>query len=69
LGFINGYSVQPKPILGIGLEPINIDPTPSEEELLKALNLDQKLIYGEKRLVAEETIGFIPAHVAFDKVV
>jgi hypothetical protein len=70
LGFINGYPIQAKPVLGIGLEELNIDPTPSEEELLKALNYDHKLLYGDKRTTAKaDAPGFVPAHVAFDKVV
>ncbi|KAJ3275375.1 EF-hand domain-containing protein 1 [Terramyces sp. JEL0728] len=69
LGFINGYPVQPKPNLGIGLEKLNIDASPSEEELLNAIGIDQQ-IYGERRYFNKSrTAGFVPAHVAFDKVV
>ncbi|KAJ3319960.1 EF-hand domain-containing protein 1 [Boothiomyces sp. JEL0866] len=69
LGFINGYPVQPKPNLGIGLEKLNIDPSPSEEELLKSIGIEQN-VYGErKKFNKSKDSGFVPAHVAFDKVV
>ncbi|KAI8924924.1 hypothetical protein BC831DRAFT_463157, partial [Entophlyctis helioformis] len=69
LGYINGYPVQPKPILGIGLDKIEIDRTPSIEELLAATDADAALLYGDKRYFVKEREPFIPAHVAFDKVV
>ncbi|KAJ2996739.1 EF-hand domain-containing protein 1 [Globomyces sp. JEL0801] len=70
LGFINGYSVQPKPQLGIGLEKLNIEADTSEEELLKAVGINNDLLYGNKRYFTKaKANGFVPAHVVFDKVV
>jgi hypothetical protein len=69
LGFVNGYPVQPKPILGIGLDNLNVEALASEEELIKALNYDQSLLYGDKRPLKSNKAAFVPAHVAYDKVV
>ncbi|KAJ3101596.1 EF-hand domain-containing protein 1 [Phlyctochytrium bullatum] len=73
LDYINGYSVQFRPRLGVGLEPIEHEmDMASPEELLKAMSVgsDPKITYGDKRYHNKETVPrFVPAHVAFDKVV
>ena len=62
--------MQPNPKLGIGLEKIAIDQTKSEQELLAAVGIDNELLYGDKRFhTLAKKSGFVPAHVAFDKVV
>ncbi|KAL5036620.1 hypothetical protein BDV3_005806 [Batrachochytrium dendrobatidis] len=70
LGYINGYPIQPKPTLKIGLEPIHVEKTLTPDELIASLTLDPKLVYGDKQFHSKETQScFVPAHVAFDKVV
>nr|KAJ3415719.1 EF-hand domain-containing protein 1 [Polyrhizophydium stewartii] len=70
LGYVNGYPVQPKPILGIGLHQIETEKTPSVEQLLEAIGSDPRLEYGDKQFFSKEAEPrFVPAHVAFDKVV
>lgn len=61
---MNGYPVQPKPNTRQGSES---ETGLSEQELLEALNYDHKLLYGRKP--KSEISKFVPAHVAFDKVV
>jgi hypothetical protein len=52
------------------LEKIVIDQTKSEQELLAAVGIDNELLYGDKRFHTQaRKSGFVPAHVAFDKVV
>ncbi|KAJ3303625.1 EF-hand domain-containing protein 1 [Blyttiomyces sp. JEL0837] len=70
LDYRNGYAVQRQPVLGIGLEPVEVGQLPDAEELLKEMQSDPQLTYGEKRY--HKTVinpRFVPAHVAFDKVV
>ncbi|KAJ3096418.1 EF-hand domain-containing protein 1 [Phlyctochytrium planicorne] len=73
LDYRNGYAVQGRPILGIGLDPIELDGEPmTPEDLLAAMSLgsDPKITYGEKQYHNKDvTPRFVPAHVAFDKVV
>ncbi|KAJ3352755.1 EF-hand domain-containing protein 1 [Entophlyctis luteolus] len=72
LGYKNGYPIQPQPVLGIGLEKLatdthDVDP----EHLLAQIQSDPAITYGNKQFhtMGAETPRFIPAHVAFDKVV
>ncbi|KAI8916230.1 hypothetical protein EDD86DRAFT_222135 [Gorgonomyces haynaldii] len=70
LGYLNGYPIQPSPKLGIGLEKLSIDASPSPQELLERVKANPKLIYGEKQYFKKKSDSrFVPAHVAFDKVV
>ncbi|KAJ3220241.1 EF-hand domain-containing protein 1 [Dinochytrium kinnereticum] len=74
LDYINGYAVQSQPTLGIGLDPIEIGSgqPATPEELLAAMTLgsDPKITYGDKQFHNKEVVPrFVPAHVAFDKVV
>jgi hypothetical protein len=48
---------------------IESDQTISEQDLLAAVGIDNELIYGDKRFHTLEKSEFVPAHVAFDKVV
>ncbi|KAI8855229.1 hypothetical protein BC829DRAFT_438644 [Chytridium lagenaria] len=73
LDYINGYAVQSQPRLGIGLESIELGSEPATpEELLAAMSVgsDPRITYGDKQFHNKEVIPrFVPAHVAFDKVV
>ena len=70
LGYVNGYATQPQPILGIGLQQLSIATSATAEELLARIGSDPNLVYGNKRFFAKEPANqFVPAHVAFDKVV
>lgn len=70
LDYNNGYAVQTKPTLGIGLTTLEVDPLPTAEELLKAMDNDPRIMYGNKQYHAKKIEPrFVPAHVAFDKVV
>jgi hypothetical protein len=70
LDYRNGYAIQRQPILGIGLEPLEdgfpLDPV----ELLNEIQADPHITYGNKQFHHTPTTPrFVPAHVAFDKVV
>lgn len=66
---VNAYRVQPKPIMGIGAAPLE-NSSPTVEELLARAGSDPDLMYGQKRyFTALAPSRFLPAHVAFDKVV
>jgi hypothetical protein len=54
--------------LGIGAEIIEIENKMNEKELLEALKYDHSLIYGNRGNVSQQ-VRFVPANVAFDKVV
>ncbi|KAJ3413555.1 EF-hand domain-containing protein 1 [Chytridiales sp. JEL 0842] len=70
LDYRNGYAVQRQPLLGIGLEPLSDNLPLDPEELLKELQADPQMTYGNKQFhTALSTPRFVPAHVAFDKVV
>ncbi|KAJ3395881.1 EF-hand domain-containing protein 1 [Lobulomyces angularis] len=73
LGYKNGYPIQKLQLLGIGLEPIDINTqllNTSADQLLQSLGSDPKLTYGDKRFHAKPiTPRFVPAFVALDKVV
>ena len=67
---MNGYPIQTKPVLGIGLQPINIEDTPDIEKLINHATNTADLIYGQKRYLKKRSDArFVPAHVAYDKVV
>jgi hypothetical protein len=56
--------------LGIGLDPIETGNAVSAEELLAAAGNNPDITYGTKRYhTAIQAPRFVPAHVAFDKVV
>ncbi|KAJ1542859.1 EF-hand domain-containing protein 1, partial [Nowakowskiella sp. JEL0078] len=70
LDYCNGYSVQSVPRLGIGLTTIEHTKPPPPTKLLKLMGQDPKITYGSKQYhFAPTKPRFIPAHVAFDKVV
>ena len=60
---MNGYSVRTKPVLKIGLEPLEVDAVPSIDELLNRATLT----FGHEQNI--KTPRFVPSHVAYDKVV
>ncbi|KAJ3122477.1 EF-hand domain-containing protein 1 [Physocladia obscura] len=70
LGYKNGYPIQPQPILGIGLDPIQLDPPIDPESLLHQIDADPAITYGYKQFhFLPAAQRFLPAHVVFDKVV
>ncbi|KAI9325977.1 hypothetical protein DFJ73DRAFT_965443 [Zopfochytrium polystomum] len=71
LDYLNGYAIQPNPILGIGLTPIPHSQLSGPAELLAKIKSDPRLTYGSKQHhhAAATIPRFVPAHVAFDKVV
>ena len=69
MGYINGYAIQTKPIVGIGATPLNVPP-PEDDELFRVLDLGPKPMCRDSSDKKESfTSEFIPAYVAFDKVV
>ncbi|KAJ3192284.1 EF-hand domain-containing protein 1 [Irineochytrium annulatum] len=74
LDYNNGYAVQRRPVVGIGLDPIDLSGLDqlTPEELLEAMEIgsDPRITYGDKQHQNKSTTPrFVPAHVAFDKVV
>ncbi|KAI8803222.1 hypothetical protein BJ742DRAFT_857699 [Cladochytrium replicatum] len=70
LNYLNGYAVQFQPTLGIGLDFIEHARLPSPEQLVKAAGEDPRITYGDKQFHTKPMKPrFVPAHVAFDKVV
>ncbi|KAJ3028205.1 UNVERIFIED_CONTAM: EF-hand domain-containing protein 1 [Siphonaria sp. JEL0065] len=71
LDYRNGYAIQPQPLLGIGLEPIETNETIDPAALLEQIQSDPAITYGDKQFhkASLPAPRFIPAHVAFDKVV
>lgn len=71
LGYCNGYAVQPQPLLGIGLEAIETNETIDPAILLQQIQSDPAITYGDKQFheASLPAPRFVPAHVAFDKVV
>ncbi|KAI9349622.1 hypothetical protein BDR26DRAFT_852481 [Obelidium mucronatum] len=71
LDYRNGYAIQPQPLLGIGLDPIETNETIDPNALLEQIQSDPAITYGDKQFhkASLPTPRFIPAHVAFDKVV
>ncbi|KAI9209172.1 uncharacterized protein BJ171DRAFT_560984 [Polychytrium aggregatum] len=70
LDYVNGYAVQRAPLLGIGLTPLEERQLPSPEELMSTMGTDPKITYGSKQYHTKKLEPrFVPAHVAFDKVV
>lgn len=70
LDYRNGYAIQNVPQLGIGLLPLESGRIPDADDLLNEMQSDPRLTYGDKRYHrVASTPRFVPAHVAFDKVV
>ncbi|KAJ3078120.1 EF-hand domain-containing protein 1, partial [Quaeritorhiza haematococci] len=72
LDYKNGYSIQKVPMLGVGLKPIETTKPPKVEDLAATLGSEPALTYRDKRFHAknrDDMPQFVPAHVAFDKVV
>lgn len=70
LGYKNGYPTQITPKLGIGLTTIEVNQLPSPEQLLNEAGNSPDITYGDKRFHKQlQAPRFVPAHVAFDKVV
>ena len=69
LGYKNGYPIQITPKLGIGLEELETT-VPTPQELLAAAGNNPSITYGDKQFHTPiKAPRFVPAHVAFDKVV
>ncbi|KAJ3072372.1 EF-hand domain-containing protein 1 [Podochytrium sp. JEL0797] len=71
LDYRNGYAIQPSPLLGIGLTPLSTHEEIDPQDLLAQIQSDPAITYGDKQFHQSTlpTPRFIPAHVAFDKVV
>ena len=70
MDYRNGYAIQNVPQLGIGLLPLESGRIPDADDLLNEMQSDPRLTYGDKRYHrVASTPRFVPAHVAFDKVV
>ncbi|ORY36745.1 hypothetical protein BCR33DRAFT_663939 [Rhizoclosmatium globosum] len=71
LDYRNGYAIQPQPLLGIGLEPIETNEKIDPYALLEQIQSDPAITYGDKQFhkASLPAPRFVPAHVAFDKVV
>lgn len=67
LGYKNGYPIKNRPTFGIGGDQLPDDTVMSEQRLRELIELTPSLTYGDKKDQSEPQ--FLPAHVAFDKMV
>lgn len=67
LGYKNGYPIRNRPMFNIGGDVLPDNTVMSEERLRELIELTPSLTYGDKKDKSEPR--FLPAHVAFDKMV
>lgn len=68
LGYKNGYPIRNRPIVGIGGETLPDNTVMSEDRLKELLDMTPQITYGETAK-SKDPPHFLPAHVAFDKMV